>query len=131
MGISSSFTNTDSQTLFYAPNVGCIKIVDQSGVTVFELIGGVIGTVSIGGENPTVTITSPANGATVTGSALAVQGTATVSAAVYCRVGGGSWSMAQGTANWTFQAFLSPGANVIEAYPPMRRATGALRIKSV
>ncbi len=122
LGFSS--TNTLNQTLFYAPNVGCIKVV-QGGTNVYELLGGVVGGVTIGGggggdtQKPTVHITSPANGASVTTNSVAVQGTASDNVgvvAVYCQVDGGSWSTAQGTDNWSFQASLSPGSNVIEAY---------------
>ncbi len=121
MGFST--TNTFSQTLFYAPNVGCLKVV-QGGTNVYELLGGVVGGVTVGGgggdtQPPTIHITSPADGATVAVNSVAVQGTASDNVgvvAVFCRVDGGSWSKAQGTANWSFQASLSPGANVIEAY---------------
>jgi hypothetical protein len=122
MGYTSSSTN--SQTLFYAANVGCIKVIEQSTTNVFELIEGVVGGVTVGGgggtQKPTVEITSPANGASVTGNSVTVRGTASdsagVVAGVYCRVDGGSWSLAQGTGNWLIQASLSAGANSIEAY---------------
>jgi hypothetical protein len=124
-GFGTTNTNTFTETVFYAPNVGIIKVVDQTGTNLEELISGVIGGVTVGGgggggtQKPTIDITSPAHEITVTNSPQGVAGTASGSlglADVYCRVDGGAWSAAHGTTNWTFQASLSAGTNTIEAY---------------
>ena len=48
LGMNYSSTNTTKQTLFFAPNVGCVKGI-ENGTNFLELIGGVIGGVTIGG----------------------------------------------------------------------------------
>jgi len=87
-------------------------IVDDFSMTVGGGGGG-------GTQKPAITITSPASGITVTNNSVGVEGTAASGvglANVYCRVDGGAWSAAHGTANWSFTASLSPGTNPIEAY---------------
>jgi uncharacterized repeat protein (TIGR02543 family) len=122
---SATSTNTFTQIRFLAPNIGCIKIIGEDGSTVYELLGGVIGGVTIGTggggdtQPPSLSITSPPNGTSFTVSSVTVQGTAWDNvgvAGVYCRVGGNSWSAAQGTTNWSFLAALAAGTNSIEAY---------------
>ena len=56
---------------------------------------------------PTVTITSPANGATVPGGTVTVTGTASDTGGVVAAVkvstdGGTTWNTATGTSNWTY-----------------------------
>ncbi|HXP63274.1 MAG TPA: Ig-like domain-containing protein [Dongiaceae bacterium] len=125
LGIGTTNTNTFNETVIYAPNVGIIKVIGDNGTNIEELISGVIGGVTLGGgggggtQKPTITITSPASGLTVTNNSQSVQGTAASSvglADVYCRVDGGAWSAAHGTTNWSFTASLSAGMNAIEAY---------------
>ena len=121
MGFPVVNQSTNLTTIIYAPNVGPIKAIGEGGTNISELIAGVIGGVTIGGGAPPpgIEITSPADGATVTSNPLTVQGTASSSAgiaSVHCRVGAGAWATAQGTENWSFQASLSKGMNVIEAY---------------
>lgn len=68
---------------------------------------------------PTIQVSSPSDGLIVTNNSVAVQGTASDGAGiamVQCQVEGGNWSPAQGTSNWSFQASLTLGKNVIEAY---------------
>lgn len=79
-------------------------------------------TVSIDATSPTVTITSPANGATLTTSTTTVSGTASDPGSpasglnvVQVRVNGGSWSNATGTTSWSRSVALSPCGNTIEA----------------
>src|SRR5882762_5436478 len=69
---------------------------------------------------PTVAITSPASGATVSGT-ISVSGTASDSVSISCvqvAVDGGSYSNASGTNNWSFglnTASLSNGAHSLSA----------------
>jgi hypothetical protein len=79
-------------------------------------------TVSIDATAPTVAISSPANGATLTTATTTVSGTASDPGSpasglnlVQVRVNGGSWSNATGTTSWSRSVTLSPCANTIEA----------------
>jgi hypothetical protein len=83
---------------------------------------GVTLTVSIDITPPTVTISSPANGANLTSASTTVSGTASDPgspssgiALVQVRLNGGSWSNAFGKASWTRALTLSPCINAIEA----------------
>ena len=77
-------------------------------------------TINVASPVPTVAITSPASGATVSGT-ISVSGTAsdTVSiSSVQVALDGGSYSSASGTNNWTFSlntASLSNGAHSLSA----------------
>ena len=67
---------------------------------------------------PTVAIASPASGQTVTTPSLLLSGTANDNvgvARVQCRVNGGAWGTATGTAAWSATLSLAPGGNLIEA----------------
>src|SRR5712672_889958 len=76
--------------------------------------------INVASPTPTVAITSPASGATVSGT-VSVSGTASDSVAissVQVSVDGGSYSNASGTNSWTFSlnsAFLSNGAHSVSA----------------
>jgi hypothetical protein len=79
-------------------------------------------TVSIDIAPPTVTITSPTNGANRTTATITVTGTARDSvspasgiSAVEVRVNGGNWQTATGTTNWSRSVTLTPCPNTIEA----------------
>jgi len=76
-------------------------------------IGKVIDT-----ENPTVAITSPSNGATVTSSSIMVYGSASDNVAVDhvdVKVNSGSWVRATGTTSWSKTVTLNLGSNTIYA----------------
>lgn len=68
---------------------------------------------------PTITITSPKSGVVVTNPTETVSGTAKDNVgvtAVQYQVNGAAWHPASGTTNWTAQAGLSPGTNVIKVF---------------
>jgi len=68
---------------------------------------------------PSVTITSPVVGATVSNSSLTINGTASDSTSgltIEYQVNGGPWLTAVGTANWQIALNLSPGTSYIQIY---------------
>jgi hypothetical protein len=68
---------------------------------------------------PTISITSPSNGATLTTDSITVEGTASDAdsglAKVEVKVGSGSYSGASGTSTWSAQVTLAEGENTITA----------------
>jgi hypothetical protein len=79
-------------------------------------------TISIDNVPPTVTISSPINGANFVTATTTVSGTATDSASpssgvslVEVRVNGGTWQSASGTSSWSRNVTLTPCENTIEA----------------
>jgi hypothetical protein len=79
-------------------------------------------TVSIDVTPPTVGISGPTNGASLTLATVAVSGTASDPGSpssgvklVEVRLNGGAWSNASGTAAWTASVVLLPCGNIIEA----------------
>jgi hypothetical protein len=68
---------------------------------------------------PTITITAPKKGLSVTNSSFMVAGTAKDNVgvtAVFCRVDNGAWITAAGTTSWSATVGLEPGSNTINAY---------------
>lgn len=79
-------------------------------------------TISIDITPPTVTISSPINGANLVTATTTVSGTATDSSSpisgvslVEVRVNGGAWQTASGTSSWSRNVTLTPCENTIEA----------------
>jgi uncharacterized repeat protein (TIGR03803 family) len=72
--------------------------------------------------NPTLTITSPKSGLSVSNALLTVTGTTKDSVpvvVVYCQLNGGAWNVATPSnswSNWTDGVTLTPGTNTIKAY---------------
>ena len=67
---------------------------------------------------PTLTITSPSNGAVFSGSTITMSGTASDNigvSQVHFRVNSGTWFVASGATSWSASVILSPGSNVLEA----------------
>ncbi|MBL9157086.1 MAG: peptidoglycan DD-metalloendopeptidase family protein [Verrucomicrobiales bacterium] len=67
---------------------------------------------------PTLTITSPTNGAAFSGSTITMTGTASDNVGVsqvHYRVNSGTWFVASGSTSWSASVTLSPGSNVVEA----------------
>lgn len=68
--------------------------------------------------NPTVAITSPTDGSTLTNATVAVAGTASDNVAVEkveVRLEGGEWAVATGTTDWSAHLTLVEGSNTIYA----------------
>jgi hypothetical protein len=68
---------------------------------------------------PSLTITNPISGQTLSNGVVTVRGTAADNfglSNVWVQVNGGAWSKATGTANWAEDVNLTPGTNVIRAY---------------
>ena len=67
---------------------------------------------------PSVTITTPKANLVVSNSILSIQGTAkdnVAVASVSYRINSNTWTLAQGTSNWTGQVTLSQGMNTIQS----------------
>lgn len=74
---------------------------------------------NIDSTRPTVSITSPTTGATVTSAALTVSGTASDNVAVstvFVKLNSGSFTAATGTTDWSQDVTLTSGANTVYAY---------------
>jgi hypothetical protein len=68
---------------------------------------------------PTIVITSPKNGASVSNSVFTATGTAADNgqvAAVWYQLNGGGWIQATNTTNWTAGLSLTQSANTLQAY---------------
>jgi len=74
---------------------------------------------TVANQSPTISITSPSNGATTQNSSITISGTASDSdgsvSYVQIKVGGGSWQTISGTTNWSGTANLAYGANTVYA----------------
>lgn len=67
---------------------------------------------------PTVSISTPPDGAAVEAMPIAIAGTATPEPFIHhveVRVNGGEWQVAEGTAHWSHAVNLTEGANAVEA----------------
>ncbi len=127
--LSSSGTISGTPTLA-ATSSFAVQVKDAAGATVSAPLGINIGTAAL----PTVSITSPANGSTVSGTVNLI-GAATDSlgiTSVQVSVDGGSYANASGTTSWTFSVnatALSNGTHTFSAKltdPSGRSATSSL-----
>lgn len=95
-------TNTTSATLTFVMQSNLTFIANFTDVTA-----------------PTVAITSPKKGQTVSNAVFTATGTASDNgqlAAVWFQLNGGAWTQATNTTNWTAGLILVPGANTLQAY---------------
>lgn len=110
----------DSHTVSFQPIPGwhtpanqTVIVADRAATTVTALY------VAVDTNPPSVKITSPNSGITVSSNCVTVSGTASDDVAVKevrCQVNAGPWTLATGTNNWTNQVTLSFGTNTIRAY---------------
>ena len=112
-----SATNISNPT--FTPDVEDVYVIqfqgwDNSGHTSIRRL-----TVVADDTPPSLSITNPISGQSLSNGTVTVSGTATDNlglAGVWVQANGGAWTQATGNTNWSLNVSLTPGANVVRAY---------------
>lgn len=107
-----------SVTLLEGDNVIRARAADGSGNEAFASVIVTYDPAAGDSSPPSVTISSPNQGAVIDDPSLTVSGTSSDDVGVdrvEIKLNGGDWGLAQGTVSWTYELLLSEGMNLIEA----------------
>ena len=122
-----TLTLQDGNTFNQYASIAKTIFINGTDATNADSLGDKLNDVQVSGAAdytaPTITITTPTSGLSVSNAAFTVTGKAADNvsvASVFCSVansaGVGAWTLATGTTNWSAAVSLAPGTNTVSVY---------------